>query len=444
MSVVYFHIDELARDSIVASVLKKELKQRNIDLIYGNRSYFRFLNFFRFFDLFILPSMGHFQAIFHDEANLPKNIAILPSEAIGQATGHLRRMNAKYFGNDEKKSTPWHKVVIAYFLWGYDHLHPFENQHPEYLEKCKVIGYPRLDSRCLPKRNSNRKKLKNKKIKVGFISRFGHINSFIGRSIFESVYAGMKRDGVDHPAYENSQDRDVEDCMYTEMIDFRLTLKIIEKIDLSKFEIFLRPYPREDRFKWYKLTKEKNLNITISTWDEPFSIWLSKMDFIISPPSTTFYEAIAVGHSPICTMDIVPHRKNHILTESDDNNQILQYTQRPKTIKNLLAMLNDEKQCKIHPDVKKILMAQTASDIASHSITNLADACEKLINKNSPSVKNQKFIAFFFKVITRSFSYILYIRNILLKGGEQGSTFAMTGSRSQMIDSLSNYIHEEE
>lgn len=97
-----------------------------------------------------------------------------------------------------------------------------------------------------------------------------------------------------------------------------------------------------------------------------------------------------------CAMDTAPHRKNHKLTESDDNNQILQYVQRPKTIEDLLSMLNNEKECKVHPDAEKILIGQTASDIASHSITNLADACEKLINQNNLSVKNQKFSASFF------------------------------------------------
>ena len=79
MRIVYYHIDELARDSIVASVLKKELKKRGIDLIYGNRFSMRFLSSLRFADLVILPSLGHFQAVFPDNTDLPKNILIFPN-----------------------------------------------------------------------------------------------------------------------------------------------------------------------------------------------------------------------------------------------------------------------------------------------------------------------------------------------------------------------------
>ena len=439
MRIVYYHIDELARDSIVASVLKKELKKRGIDLIYGNRFSMRFLSSLRFADLVILPSLGHFQAVFPDNTDLPKNILIFPAEAVGQATGHLRRMNAKYFGNDEKKSSPWHNAVKAFLLWGYDHLRLFKEQHPEYIEKCKVVGHPRLDSRCLKKREKNTS-LKKKKIKVGFVSRFSNINTYHSISNFESIFRGMKRDGIEFPTFENSPDRDVEDYLYTEMVDFRLILKIIDSMDLTKFEVFLRPYPRENRFNWHKLVESNKLDLTISAWDEPFASWLSEMDFIISPPSTIFYEALSVGHSPICTMDIVANRKSHVLTESDDNNQILKYVRRPKTIDALLALLNEEEQFNLHPDVEKILLGQTASDIASSSITNLADACEKLIDQNIPSakVKYRKIYVMVYKITTFSLSYIQHIRNFFVRGGEQGSTFALTRSRSRMIDFLSN------
>ncbi|MBT4260827.1 MAG: hypothetical protein HOD90_13085 [Nitrospina sp.] len=64
MSVVYFYIDEVARDSITASILIKRIKKRDIDLIYGNRFSMRFIMLLRFADLVILPSLPHFQTIF--------------------------------------------------------------------------------------------------------------------------------------------------------------------------------------------------------------------------------------------------------------------------------------------------------------------------------------------------------------------------------------------
>ena len=40
---VYFHIDELNRDSVVASALKKELAEKGVKLIYGCRLYSYYL-----------------------------------------------------------------------------------------------------------------------------------------------------------------------------------------------------------------------------------------------------------------------------------------------------------------------------------------------------------------------------------------------------------------
>ena len=54
---VYFHIDEIGRDAITASALKKGFAERGINLIYGNRVYTkRVLEKFVFaFDVIILP-----------------------------------------------------------------------------------------------------------------------------------------------------------------------------------------------------------------------------------------------------------------------------------------------------------------------------------------------------------------------------------------------------
>jgi len=435
MKIIYFHIDELARDAIVASALKKELKKRGVKLVYGNRFTTQFLSKFNVFDLAILPSLGHYTTTYPTDENLPDNIVILPSEAVGQATGTLRRMNAKYFGNDQEKSTPWHKKVKAFLLWGYSHVEPFERQYPEYLPRCTVVGHPRLDKHCLKSKESKSQNPR-KKIKVGLVSRFSGINPYHGKTIYQIIYLGMRRKGIELPAYENSPDRDIEDQLYTEMIDLRLFFQIIEKIDAEKFEICMRPYPRENRFNWFELFKEFNLDVKISTWDEPFSFWLSEMDFIVSPPSTTFYDALSVGHLPICTMDIVNSRKDHVLTESDDNNQILEYVKRPKTIDELIELLSQEAPDEIHEDVKKILLGQTASDIAPQSIQNIADACIKVID-SSPPAKNKENTLALFRISSLILSYAQKLRSFFSKRGEQSANFALTLSRIRMINKLS-------
>ena len=53
---IYFHIDELHRDAVVASALKKKFAQKGHNLIYGNRATYPLLKYFHSaFDVIILP-----------------------------------------------------------------------------------------------------------------------------------------------------------------------------------------------------------------------------------------------------------------------------------------------------------------------------------------------------------------------------------------------------
>ena len=79
---IYFHIDEISRDAIVASALRDELKRIGGKLIYGNRMTTAMLRYFNVFDAVILPSLGHYMSAFPNPRQLPDNIVILPSEAV--------------------------------------------------------------------------------------------------------------------------------------------------------------------------------------------------------------------------------------------------------------------------------------------------------------------------------------------------------------------------
>lgn len=83
---VYFHIDELSRDSITASALKKTLKKHNIELYYGNRRINRTLlpKFSDIFDIIILPRPSHVSALLN-KSTLSK-IFIIFTEGVGRYT----------------------------------------------------------------------------------------------------------------------------------------------------------------------------------------------------------------------------------------------------------------------------------------------------------------------------------------------------------------------
>ncbi len=435
---VYFHIDELSRDAIVASALRDKLEETGGTLIYGNRFCMRLLKYLKIFDVVILPSIDHYMLCYPNPEKLPENVVVMPTEAVGQATGRLRRINAKYFGTNETHCAPWHKSIKFYLLWGNSHVNPFKEYYPEYLDKCKVVGHPRLASACTRTGENGQKQ----KPVVGIISRFSLLNQFDGRSNFASIFIGMRVEGVTHAKFENSPDHDIEDLFYTEVIDFRILLQVMRALDAEKFDISIRAHPRENRVQWERLIRSNNLNATVSCWDDPFSLWLSSVDYIVSPPSTSFYDIFAHNKRPICIDDIIPKRATHVLSESDDNNEILNYVFRPKTVTELVGAIESG----VIPDhskgVESILESQAATAIADNSIGNIATQLSN-ITPTEPSlmvrIKRWLILAPLIAGVV-GISYILYLRAQLLKGGVQGSTFPLTLGRIRMINRLSKRV----
>lgn len=366
---VYFHIDEIARDAIVASALKKALRAEGGTLVYGNRFCMRLLQYLNVFDAVILPTIDLYMYCFPDVTRLPDNVVVMPTEAVGQATGRLRRINAKYFGADEQRCEPWHKSVGCYLLWGYAHLTPFREFHPEYLDKCEVVGHPRLAKECISPARSRR----GEKPVVGIVSRFSMLNTSDKRSNFSAVYLGMKTPGQVCVMFENSPDCDIEDLLYTEAIDLRILLQVMRAIDHDRFEISIRVHPREDRSQWQHFIKKHGFSASVAEWAEPFSAWLSGVDYVVAPPSTSFYDIFAHGKRPICIRDIVSHRANHVLTESDDNNEIMNYVFQPRSVAEIITAIETETVPYDSAGVEAVLEGQTRSALR---MTPLATLCE--------------------------------------------------------------------
>ena len=375
---VYFHIDEVARDSIVASDLKQEITKIGGRLVYGNRfSTAHILKYINVFDVVILPSLQHYVSAFPDATNLPDNIFILQTEAVGQATGTLRRMHAKYFGNDPEICRPWHRCVAGFLLWGPAHVDAFKNDYSEYLPRVRVVGHPRFASAY----KKTKVEYSRKKKRIGFVSRFNLLMPFDSRTPFMTVKFGMKSGKDIHPKYENSPDRNIEDLFYTEVIDIRVMLEVIMLLDKNKYDICVRPHPRENRMGWIDLARKINVDMTISQWDEPFSHWLEDVDLVVTPPSTSLYDIYYGGKQAIVIDQIVPKRADHILTESDDKNQILDGMCRPKSIEELLNIIDSGSIPNDQKIINKCLGEQVAADMACESIRSIV----KVLPVQSPS-----------------------------------------------------------
>lgn len=429
---VYFHIDELARDAVVASALKKELAERGGQLVYGNRFTTDYvLRRGNIFDAIILPSLLHFFGAFPDATALPDNVFILQTEAIGQATGTLKRLNGKYFGDEPVKYDPWHKAVRGYLLWGPAHLNSFHEYHPEYLSKCRVVGHPRLSSRCKgrPQERGDARPV------VGFVSRFNLLSPFDGRTPFESIVSSMRFGKKAMPIYEGSPDKDVEDMFYTEVMDFRVMLQIMLSLDPNRYRIAVRPHPRENRLGWQRLARKLGLDITVSKWDVPFSHWLGEIDHIVTPPSTSLYDVFFHGRRPIVIDRVVASRADHILAQSDDRNQILEGICRPGSVEEVLRLLDSGDIPPPPASVQQRLQEQVGAEVAARSIANIVDAMAEFV---PPQGRRRKVgVLAAWHVVVMALSELKAFKAWLQRRVEQGASFNLTLRRRGWIDRLS-------
>lgn len=430
---IYFHIDELARDAVVASALKRELAASGGRVVYGNRFTSDYiLRHLHPFDAIILPSLLHFYGAFPNADALPDNVFILQTEAIGQATGTLKRLNGKYFGDEPGKYAPWHKAVRGYLLWGPAHLNSFHEYHPEYLPKCKVVGHPRLSGRCKgkPVQRTDARPV------IGFVSRFTLLSPFDARTPFESTASSWRFGKNTRPIYEGSPDKDVEDMFYTEVIDFRIMLQIMLTLDSARYRIAVRPHPRENRMGWQRLSRKLGLNITVSKWDVPFSHWLEEVDHIVTPPSTGLYDMFFHGRRPIVIDRVVSSRADHILAQSDDRNQILDGICRPESVEEVIRLIESGDIPPSPDSVGLRLREQVGSEIADQSISNIiAAVCELGSNREMSPRRFGTLLGW--HLFATLLSEVKEIKARLQRRVEQSAGFNLTIRRRRWIDALS-------
>lgn len=149
---IYFHIDELARDAVVASNLRR-IFGPDVELVYGNRQTSAWLDQSgRAFDLCIMPSVD-FLATYWPEPKRMLQTVILPAEQIMNSRAASNdRIVAKFLGSYPDKMRPWVERVSVFLFWGPGAMAAVLELRPDLEPKCHVVGHPRFDYRCLGKR----------------------------------------------------------------------------------------------------------------------------------------------------------------------------------------------------------------------------------------------------------------------------------------------------
>ena len=346
MKYVYFYIDEIARDAVVASALKNHLAKHEIKVVYGNRrmiKFFRELNIPFPFDLAVFPNVDLVRSTFRNAESIDFPIVILPTESVSGTHGTSNRLAIHLLGSNYNcgAGDDFLNKISKFCLWGNSHLETINDYSPLVAQRAIVVGHPRYDSLCLKNETRKKSELSSKK-KVGLITRFDAINIFDDRSNLESTYYMRKIPGMPLQ-YFQSENLDVEDIWHNAALDLRIFFNIIDTIDLNAYEVTMRIHPRENRVKWEHLIKNHSLPVKLAPWDQPFAHWLLGQDILIAPPSTTFYDMAMIGKSALSTQNIEPKRANHTSVLTDDFDPILDYFERPHSLTELYGKMSDNK-----------------------------------------------------------------------------------------------------
>jgi len=432
---VYFHIDEVARDAVVAANLRRVLAPFGVRLVYGNRANSEVIRYFKTlpaFDLCIFPSMDLFRVSCPQPDRISIPVILLPAETVGGTSRNLDRVAAKYFGSYPGDCVDWLEKITAFCLWGPSHYRVFETMRPHLVDKCHVVGHPRFDYRC---QRPASLAVPSEKIRIGIISRFPGLNPFDGRGTIQIIFDGRRIRG-DEPIYRLSPDRDIEDRIYVESIDLRTLFQIVDRLDRTRHEVILRAHPREDRTVWERLIARNKLPIKIAPWDQPFMHWVKSVDYVLGPVSTSFFDSIVGGKVPVCTIDLAPHRQSHILAGGDDENRILNYVLRPKSVDEVIDLVSSKppgELPELSGGVLHILHEETNYPDCFNSLDRLARVCLDVLDSarsvrttSSARLRHELFAA----------GHAIATRIWHLGNPEQSSSFVLNRRRKQWIDAL--------
>ena len=442
---VYFHIDELGRDAITASALKKAFAERGINLIYGNRVYTRrVLEHFVFaFDIIILPR----PMFLHDFKNMNKEmppIIVLFTESVGRVVDEnndkftlFSLLDTPYMEGD----TRYVDKVTAFFLWGESGKKRIDKYYPEITNKFHVIGHPRHDKKCI---NRKTESTSNSKAKIGLITRQPLLNDFLKRRPVESVVARSSSfdesydyNNIETGDYLLLQDNDPVDEIYMEAVDIKILLQLLLKLNEEGHEIHLKVHPREDRELWVDFVKKYNLNVTLAHWRMPFSHWVRELDYVIGPSSTSFYDCCVAGVQPICTRRINKNRDIHINEFSEEFGALMEYIVTPDSIDEIIDIVSKKNTSfDLSDEIKQVLSNETNYPDSENSIDNMVKLCLVSMKKDqvSPFMKAVYMISF--NIYGSLLNNVMIIYRFINRRTEQGSTFLMTKKNRAYIDSL--------
>ena len=443
---IYFHIDECSRDSIVASGLYWEFKRKGYRLYFGNRFSTSLLNRLTrgscsFFDVVIVPR-PHFITAFRRSTAV---VCILYTECIGRAVSHSNPkltsyvlLDKAYVEGDQDEV----ERVDRFLCWGQSSKDFIAAHYPALNSRFQVVGHPRFDEKC-QQNTIVRSKIDTRRC-IGLVTRQCLMNDFHGRAPRDLVVQNILTSPYVYIDPESGkpvpdQDNELPERLYMESREIEIYLDLVARLSKEGYKVVVRVHPREDRLFWPSVAKRYGLNISLSPWDEPYAHFLSSVDAVISPASTTTYDATRFGVPVVLTNNIDPFFKKLIHYSAEDNNPFMQSFWSPRSIDVLLSGLEALllEGGLIEVEIDRLLSYEAHMPKARSSFENIVE--EVLDVEPKDSTRIQRVFHFAARSLLFSTSLVGYMQLLLhvLKGQKvQSSHFPLIPKRVKWIKSL--------
>jgi surface carbohydrate biosynthesis protein len=440
---IYFLIDELSRDAVVASALKKKFAEKGHNLVYGNRATNRLLKIFHgAFDVIIC----HRPHIFYDNwgedwMSWRVRFITLSTEALGIICKDHEVMAKTLLDRDYfEGNRRYVERIDALCFWGPKQLQAVKDHASEVAHKCHVVGHPRHDVACVQALQVDpARQIKTKA--VGVITRAVALNDYFNRSPLEWFRVIFN----DHANYEFHNKITGEklpskragaspaDNLTVQAIDVETTLRIIRSLLEAGHRVTLRVHPKEHSDAWKSLLARCGLEVEISNAKLPVTQWLKGLSYLVGPPSTSFYDGVMLGVTPISICSLNSRRRQSVGELWEDNNRLMAHVFKPATIDELLAYVESGTQNFGGSEILQILKEEANFPACANSLDEVVSICTRDVY----AAKNQKLLLASFKLARYFYFKVWRVRNRFLGRKENSAMFAMGLKESRFIDGLS-------
>jgi len=392
---VYFHIDEKNRDALTAVWLKDCLRAEGLTIIFGNRLTSRLLVIFeRFFSAVILPK-PHFYSTFLP-GKKPQSVnsvrCCLYTENIGIIASRNKSEKMVLKGALDKEFMEGDLTAVndidLFFFWGQKVASTVTDNFPELKSKVRSVGHPRHHRSCFYS-------IKSGLPRIGLVTRHCTVNDYKGRQNLPRVLKTYASDEVRYE-YQNlvtgdalewkrrSQFPEIDAALEYE--DAKNLMLIMKKLCTLGMAVELKIHPRENHETWKSAISSSGLtSVTVVDVGLPMSSWVSHLDCLIGPPSTSFYDACLSG-IPVCSIHGLRMRKE-VSELFEENNDLMPFIFAPGSMEELVEwVLTEDKSCRDSDGLEEVLKAEAGYPNQNGSLARTATEVKKAVSKMQKSV----------------------------------------------------------